>query len=159
MPLSQLVNQLTNTLQDHKMMLVTAESCTGGLIAKIMTDRAGSSVVFERGFVTYSNDAKMELLGVPSQTLDFYGAVSEQTAQEMAKGALKNSKADIAVSVTGIAGPAGGTAEKPLGLVFIGIATKDHLGSFECHFEGSREDIREQSAEKALTLLLSHITR
>lgn len=159
MNLSQLVETLSLELEKQHKMLVAAESCTGGLIAKLMTDRAGSSSVFERGYITYSNDAKMELLDVSSQTLDFYGAVSTQTAEEMAAGALKHSKADIAVSVTGIAGPGGGTEEKPLGLVYIGIASEGHIGSFENHFKGSREDIRAQTAEKALKLLLDHITQ
>ncbi len=158
MNLSLLVEQLSKVLEQKKMMLATAESCTGGLIAKLMTDRAGSSAVFERGFVTYSNDAKTELLGVSSQILKTHGAVSAETAENMARGALKNSKAQLAVSVTGVAGPTGGTSDKPVGLVYIGIADQDYIGSFECHFEGNRESIRTQTAEKALTLLLNHIT-
>ncbi len=139
-------------------MMVTAESCTGGLIAKVMTDRAGSSAVFERGFVTYSNDAKTELLGVKKETLETFGAVSLETAREMAEGALKNSHADIAVSVTGIAGPHGGTKDKPVGLVFIGVSFQGQTDAFECHFKGSREEIREQTATSALHVILSHIT-
>ncbi len=106
-------------------MIATAESCTGGMIAAALTDIAGSSVVFERGFVTYSNQAKIEQLGVSIDTLREHGAVSLQTAAEMAQGAVRHSKADIAVSVTGIAGPGGGTPEKPVGLVYLGFAGKD----------------------------------
>lgn len=103
-------------------MLATAESCTGGLIAGALTDIAGSSDVVDRGFVTYSNDAKMEMLGVREATLAAHGAVSRETALEMATGALAHSKAGIALSVTGVAGPGGGSAEKPVGLVWFGLA-------------------------------------
>ena len=160
MNLSTLVEKVSEELLKQNKMMVAAESCTGGLIAKSMTDRAGSSSVFERGFVTYSNEAKQELLGVNSDTLEAFGAVSLQTALEMAKGALKNSHGQIAVSVTGIAGPGGGTDEKPVGLVYIAIAYKDKSEAFECHFKGpSREEIREQTAKRALEIILDHITR
>ncbi len=108
-------------------MIATAESCTGGMIAAALTDVAGSSAVFERGFVTYSNQAKVEMLGVAIDTLRDNGAVSLQTAAEMAQGAVRHSKADIGVSVTGIAGPGGGTPEKPVGLVYLAFAGKDGL--------------------------------
>lgn len=104
------------------LMLATAESCTGGMIAAALTDIAGSSAVFDRSFVTYSNEAKQEMLGVNAETLAEYGTVSEQTARQMAEGALAHSRADIALSVTGIAGPGGGSAEKPVGLVWFGLA-------------------------------------
>lgn len=159
MTLEDLIETVSETLISKEMMLVTAESCTGGLIAKLITDRPGSSSVLERGFVTYSNEAKIELLGVSPETISTYGAVSNQTALEMAQGALKKSRADISISVTGIAGPGGGTDDKPVGLVFIGIADKDHSGSFEGCFDGSREDIREQTAIEALSIILNHITR
>ena len=103
-------------------MIATAESCTGGMIAEALTDIAGSSAVVDRGFVTYSNQAKVEMLGVSIDTLQKHGAVSMQTAVEMAKGAVRHSAADISVSVTGIAGPAGGTADKPVGLVHMAFA-------------------------------------
>ena len=103
-------------------MLATAESCTGGMIAAALTDIAGSSAVVDRGFVTYSNEAKMDMLGVSAATLDAHGAVSRETALEMAAGALARSRAGIALSVTGIAGPGGGSAEKPVGLVWFGLA-------------------------------------
>lgn len=154
-----LVEELTLLLLDKNMRLVTAESCTGGLIAAAMTDRSGSSAVFERGFVTYANEAKIEELGVKSETIENHGAVSEQTAREMAEGALKYSHADIAVSVTGIAGPGGGTAEKPVGLVYIGIAIQNkdaHV--FKNNFDGDRTSIRQATVEKALELLIEKLT-
>ena len=110
--------------RDSGAMIATAESCTGGLIAGLMTEIPGSSAVLERGFVVYSNAAKVELLGVPAETIAAHGAVSEATARAMAEGALKASRADIAVSVTGIAGPDGGTAEKPVGLVWFACARR-----------------------------------
>ena len=106
----------------RKIMIVTAESCTGGLIAGALTENAGSSRVFERGFVTYSNEAKQEMLGVPAALLETYGAVSAEVAEAMALGALEKSRAQLAVAVTGIAGPDGGTADKPVGLVHFAVA-------------------------------------
>ena len=135
-------------------MLVSAESCTGGMIAAAMTERAGSSSVFERGFVTYSNDSKMELLGVPAATIDKFGAVSAETAEAMALGALKFSRAHIAVSVTGIAGPSGGTDEKPVGLVYIGWGARNNIQVKEHHFKGDRTAVRQQTAEAALKHLV-----
>jgi nicotinamide-nucleotide amidase len=117
--------ELLNACRAQGVLLATAESCTGGLIAAILTDVAGSSDVFERGFVTYSNAAKTEALGVPAELIDRHGAVSEEVARAMALGALRNSKADLAVSVTGVAGPGGGSAAKPVGLVHFGAARRD----------------------------------
>jgi nicotinamide-nucleotide amidase len=111
--------------REKGLMLATAESCTGGLIAAFLTEVPGSSDVFERGFVTYSNAAKSELLGVPANLIDQYGAVSEEVARAMASGALSHSRADLAVAVTGVAGPGGGTAEKPVGLVHLAAARRD----------------------------------
>ncbi len=108
----------------HKILAATAESCTGGMIISLLTDIPGSSSMVDRGFVTYSNDAKREMLGVSAGTLERHGAVSSQTAHEMAAGALKNSSAGIALAVTGIAGPDGGSVEKPVGLVWFGMAIK-----------------------------------
>lgn len=152
-----LVEELTLLLLDENMMLATAESCTGGLIAAAITDRAGSSAVFDRGFITYTNESKSELIGVKKETLDQYGAVSENTAKEMAEGALKNSRAHIAVSVTGIAGPSGGTDKKPVGLVYIGIATKDGVTAHKNNFDGDRTSIRQATVEKALELLIEKL--
>lgn len=120
-----------------------------------MTERAGSSTLYDRGFITYSNQSKIDLLGVSPHTLEKFGAVSEQTAAEMAQGALKNSTATIAVSVTGIAGPSGGSVEKPVGLVYIGIALKDgHTDVVKNLFDGDRASIRQATVEKALELLI-----
>lgn len=136
--------------------LTTAESCTGGLIAACMTELAGSSHVFERGFVTYANEAKTELLDVPPTVLAEHGAVSEQVALRMALGALDHSRSDIAVAVTGIAGPDGGSAEKPVGLVFVAGARRDGQTHVERHvFEGDRPRIREATVLAALSLALS----
>ena len=138
--------------------LVTAESCTGGMVSTVLTDIPGSSAIFERGFVTYSNQSKHDLLRVSLQTLDQHGAVSEQTAGEMATGALDNSAADIAVSITGIAGPDGGTKDKPLGLVYIGFASKTGKNEVrEYTFEGTRDNIRISSTKAALNLILEKI--
>jgi len=136
-------------------MIVTAESCTGGLVAALLTEIAGSSAVVERGFVTYSNEAKNELLGVSSDILNSVGAVSEETAKAMAQGALKNSRASLAVSITGIAGPGGGTDTKPVGLVHFGCARRDGtLVHAECRFgDIGRGQVRRAALDMALTLL------
>ncbi len=154
-----LVEELSLLLAQKNMRLVTAESCTGGMIAAAMTDRSGSSSIFDRGFITYSNQSKSDLLGVNVQTLEIFGAVSESTAKEMAEGALRHSQADIAVSVTGIAGPTGGTDEKPVGLVYIGIAIKDKSAHVTKNlFEGDRTTIRQATVEKALELLIEKLS-
>ncbi len=132
--------------------LATAESCTGGLIAALLTEIPGSSDVFERGFVTYSNEAKMELLGVPREIIDTHGAVSEACARAMAEGALRHSRADIAVSVTGIAGPGGGSVEKPLGLVWMGCATAEKVSAEKHQFAGSRSEVRLKTVVEALKI-------
>ena len=137
-------------------MVATAESCTGGLIAAALTDVSGSSAVVERGFVTYSNAAKAEMLGVPMTLIEKHGAVSGRVAKAMALGAVKNSRADIAVSVTGIAGPTGGTAEKPVGLVWFGLAEKDGGARVERRVfaDGGRDFVRSKATETALHLIL-----
>lgn len=153
-----LVEELSLLLLEKKMMLTTAESCTGGLIAGAITDRAGSSAIFDRGFITYSNEAKIQMLGVQPKTLESYGAVSDQTAADMTAGALRNSNANIAVSVTGIAGPGGGSIEKPVGLVFIGIWAKGHASkTFKHNFDGDRTTIRQQTVEAALEHLIAYV--
>lgn len=138
--------------------IVTAESCTGGLIAANLTSIAGSSSVFERGFVTYTNDSKMDLLGVPEDILARVGAVSEETAKAMAEGALDAASGDVSVAVTGIAGPGGGTAEKPVGLVYIASAKRggETVVSREV-FSGDRTAVRAATVEKALELLLTRL--
>lgn len=141
-------------------MLATAESCTGGMIAAFMTELAGSSSVFERGFVTYSNDSKEELLDVSREILENYGAVSAQTAAAMVDGTLGRSHANIAVSVTGIAGPSGGSPEKPVGLVYIGWGEQGKPAlTAEHHFSGDRAAIRRQSAEAALSHLIEYLEK
>jgi len=136
--------------------ITTAESCTGGLIAASLTEIAGSSDVFERGFVTYSNQSKTELLGVPADLITQSGAVSEPVARAMAEGALAHARADIAVAVTGIAGPGGGTADKPVGLVFIGAAKGSNPTIVERHvLPGDRAEIRRTTVQRALELLLN----
>ena len=136
-------------------IIVTAESCTGGMVAAFLTDVAGSSAVLDRGLVTYSNQAKMDLLGVPPTTLDRFGAVSAETAAAMADGALAATPAaHIAIAITGIAGPGGGSREKPVGLVYFGIAKRGIATKTAQHiFSGSRDDIRQISVETALDLV------
>ncbi|MFN3629684.1 MAG: CinA family protein [Casimicrobiaceae bacterium] len=126
-------------------VLAGAESCTGGLIAATLTAVSGSSAWFDRAFVTYSNAAKVELLGVAPATLDAFGAVSEETAREMALGALRHSGANLAYAVTGIAGPTGGTPDKPVGLVCFGFATAGGVYSVSRRFDGDRDTVRAQS--------------
>ncbi len=138
--------------------VVTAESCTGGWLAKCLTDIPGSSQWFERGYVTYSNAAKQQCLGVASEVIDTFGAVSRPTAEQMASGALHASNADLAAAVTGIAGPAGGTPAKPVGLVWIAVALRTPSGGIESRaeehrFAGDREAIRRASVGAALQLL------
>lgn len=136
--------------------LATAESCTGGAIAAALTDIAGSSDVFERGFVVYSNEAKSELLGVPAALIARHGAVSAEVAAAMAEGALARSRADGAVSVTGIAGPGGGSATKPVGLVYIGSARRGAPPAVERHvFTGDRAAVRAATVRRALEVLLA----
>jgi nicotinamide-nucleotide amidase len=135
-------------------MLATAESCTGGLIAAALTAIAGSSDVVDRGFVTYSNEAKNQMLGVPSETIAAFGAVSEPVAGLMAAGALAHSRAGIAVAVTGVAGPGGGSAEKPVGLVWFGLATRDGETRTEhVIFPGDRTAIRAATVAHAFAMI------
>lgn len=135
--------------------VATAESCTGGLVAGALTDIAGSSDVVDRGFVTYSNEAKEAMLGVPAATLERHGAVSAETAAAMADGALKNSLADITVAITGIAGPGGGSEQKPVGLVHFAAASRDgrRLARERRYGDIGRQSVRERSVAEALALL------
>jgi nicotinamide-nucleotide amidase len=136
--------------------LATAESCTGGMIAAALTDIAGSSDVFERGFVVYSNEAKAELLGVPAALLARHGAVSAEVAAAMAAGALARSRADVALSVTGVAGPGGGSAAKPVGLVYLATARRGGTPQVEQHvFDGDRAAVRAASTRRGLEMLLA----
>jgi nicotinamide-nucleotide amidase len=150
-----LADRLIALYRDRNLRLVTAESCTGGMIAAALTDVPGASAVFERGFVTYSNDSKIDLLGVLPDVLASFGAVSAEVAEAMADGAVTYSLADIGLAVTGIAGPDGGTESKPVGLVYIGIARKNGARfHYQNHFEGDRDDIRRQTVAEALRLAM-----
>ncbi len=144
---------LTKLLMKKKYTMTTAESCTGGMIAARMVNAPGVSAVLKSGFITYANEAKEELLGVSHDTLEKYGAVSRETAEEMAEGAVKAAHTDAAVAVTGIAGPDGGTKEKPVGLVYIGVNVRGNVEVREYHFSGSRQKIRESVTAAALTFL------
>lgn len=144
---------LTKLLIKKKYTLTTAESCTGGMIAARMVNAPGVSAVLKSGFITYANEAKEELLGVSHDTLEKFGAVSRETAEEMAEGAVKAAHTDAAIAVTGIAGPDGGTKEKPVGLVYIGVNVRGNVEVREYHFSGSRQKIRESVTAAALTFL------
>lgn len=146
---------LLKAYEAKRLKIATAESCTGGLVAALLTEIAGSSAVVERGFVTYSNEAKTELIGVPSDLIQAHGAVSEPVARAMAEGALAHSRADVAVAITGIAGPTGATATKPVGMVHFGLARK---GTPTIHLERrygdvGRENVRRRAVEDAVGLL------
>jgi nicotinamide-nucleotide amidase len=145
---------VADLLLKKQLHLVTAESCTGGLIAAACTDLAGSSAWFERGFVTYSNAAKTELLGVPERVLRRAGAVCGPVAQAMAEGALVHSHAQVAVAVTGVAGPSGGSPAKPVGTVWFGFALPGQVLTEKCHFDGDRAAVRQATVRHALTRLV-----
>ena len=152
----ELCQALAHHLRERGLMLSTAESCTGGLIAAACTDLAGSSDWFERGFVTYSNHAKTEQLSVPAELIRAQGAVSEPVVRAMAQGALTHSRAQMSIAVTGIAGPAGGSAEKPVGTVWLGWALLEGQVVSECqHFEGDRAEVRAATVRYALQRLLT----
>ncbi|MGZ8240302.1 MAG: CinA family protein [Methylobacter sp.] len=147
----ELAEKLGQLLKANGKKIATAESCTGGGIAQIITEVPGSSAWFDRGFVTYTNSAKVQMLGVSQETLEKYGAVSAETAKEMVTGALAHSEADIAIAVTGIAGPEGGTPDKPVGTVFIAWAWKNANHKVEkMQFSGNRHRIREQIVKMAI---------
>ena len=149
---------LLDLYRTRRLRIATAESCTGGMIAAALTDIAGSSDVFERGFVTYSNEAKTQQVGVPADLIAHHGAVSVHVAREMAAGALKHSGADVAVAVTGIAGPGGGSEVKPVGLVYIAVARRDGDPAIERHqFRGDRAEVRKATVERALEMLAEAI--
>ncbi len=153
--LATLAAELGALLKARGLVLALAESCTGGMAAQAVTSISGSSGWFDRGFVTYSNAAKIQMLGVSAETLKKFGAVSEQTACEMAEGALRHSQAHIACSITGIAGPDGGTADKPVGTVcFAWVSSDTPPVSATYHFDGSRQRVRIQSAATALEGLI-----
>lgn len=151
-----LAQQIVDKAGAEGLMLATAESCTGGMIAAAITDVPGSSAVFDRGFVTYSNEAKAEMLGVSPEKIGRHGAVSQQVALEMARGAILNSRADIAVATTGIAGPTGGSDTKPVGLVWFALVTRGGIVRAERRVfaSGDRSFVRMRATETALMLAL-----
>ena len=162
--LNELAQQLARALLQQHQTVAVAESCTGGWVAKVLTDLPGSSQWFERGFVSYSNAAKQELLGVSAATLDAAGAVSEATVREMASGVLAHSPADLALAISGIAGPSGGSEEKPIGTVFFAWCIADRVAgvmrnskTMSCRelFSGDREAVRRQAVERALQGVLN----
>ncbi len=154
--LAGLAKEVGQAIRSRQIMLATAESCTGGWVAKLITDIPGSSHWFDRGFVTYTNQSKQEMLGVPAELLATHGAVSEQTVQAMALGALRNSAARLTLSISGIAGPGGGSAEKPVGLVWFGWAMRrdgaEEPRSWTAHhiFDGDRDAVRRQAVATSL---------
>ena len=156
--MTAIVQALATLAINKKCVIATAESCTGGLIAAACTEISGSSAWFDRGFVTYSNNAKQQMLGVTDAVLQLHGAVSEATVIEMAEGAVARSDANVAVSVSGVAGPAGGSAEKPVGTVWIACAG-DYFTSVSNHyvFAGGRQSVRQQTVDCAVQLLISCI--
>ncbi len=151
----QQLQNLASNLATQNLKVTCAESCTGGLLAANLTRLPGSSAWFDMGFVTYSNEAKQQMLNVNPSTLAHYGAVSEEVVREMALGALISSKADYALSISGIAGPTGGSEEKPVGLVWFGLASKKRIWAESKIFNGDRDQIRAQAVQHAVQLLLS----
>lgn len=152
-----LVSDLSQTLLQKGWRLCSAESCTGGLIAAACTAVSGSSDWFERGFVTYSNEAKCEQLGVPADLIAAHGAVSEPVAQAMARGAVRHARAQVSLAVTGVAGPTGGSPDKPVGTVWFGWTVEDRLWSERRVFDGDRAAVRAATVEHSLKRLLQHL--
>ncbi|MEX0569021.1 MAG: CinA family protein [Candidatus Njordarchaeota archaeon] len=153
----ELLNKISSILKEKKLKIATAESCTGGLIAHTLTNISGSSDYFDRGIVSYSNRAKKELIDVPEKILEKYGAVSKQVAEAMALGVRKKSKVDIGLSSTGIAGPTGGTKDKPVGLVHIAISTENKTYSKKFLFSGDRLQNKISTCNAALQMLYDYL--
>ncbi len=157
--MDDLAKKLNDLLLEKDLRLATAESCTGGMVSSNIISCAGASKIFDRGFITYTNSSKQEILNVSENIINYYGAVSEQCANAMAIGALDNSQANIAVAITGIAGPEGGSEEKPVGLVYIAVEFKwDKSEIKKFNFTGSRNEIREQACKAALSMLINVIS-
>jgi nicotinamide-nucleotide amidase len=152
---SDLTKTLAQILLSRNWTVSLAESCTGGLVCATLTELAGSSGWFERGYITYSNEAKTECLDVPVDLIESHGAVSEEVAKAMAEGARVNSGCNVAISITGIAGPSGGSAEKPVGTVCFGWATENQTLTKTMHFKGDRQTIRQNASEFALAELVA----
>ena len=157
----KLEEEVVQRLLEKNLTLTTAESCTGGLIGAAIVNISGASGCFNKGYITYANEAKVRLLGVKEEDISKYGVVSDIVVKEMAKGALKSASADIAVAVSGIAGPLGGSPSKPVGTVFIGLCIKDKntkalsCRAYEFHFQGDRTEIRHKTVQEALKIILS----
>ena len=152
------IGQLADLMLKNGLFLATAESCTGGMIAAACTDLAGSSAWFERGFVTYSNTAKTELLGVDAALIAQFGAVSEPVARAMAFGAIRHSQAQVSVAVTGVAGPSGGSADKPVGMVWFGFSVAGMLTSEVMRFDGDRAAVRAATVRHAVQRLVGRLS-
>lgn len=157
--LAPTLEQLSKALMQRGWMMATAESCTGGMIAAACTDIAGSSAWFDRGFVTYSNASKTDMLGVPTSLIEQHGAVSKAVVCAMAAGALARSQASISVAVSGVAGPGGGTPEKPVGTVWVASALRTHTQAQHLHLEGDRQAVRQQAMYYALCQLVAALNR
>jgi len=155
----ELLNKISILLKKQSLTVATAESCTGGLIAHVLTNVSGSSEYFDRGIISYGNRAKMELLGVSENVLKEYGAVSKEVAKAMAEGIRIKSNVDVGIATTGIAGPTGGTKEKPVGLVYIAISTFKNTEVKKFLFSGNRLQNKESTCNAALTMLLDYLTR
>ena len=153
----EVYHQLIEYLKENNITISTAESCTGGLIAKLITDVPGSSQIFLGGMVPYSNELKMKWLGVTPDTMEKFGAVSENTVQEMLTGILQETDSDLAVAVSGVAGPTGGTKDKPVGTVYIGVAFHKQRLLRKFLFQGSRDDVRKKSSKKVVEMIRSLI--
>ena len=156
--LFELSGRIGKILSQKGLTVSTAESCSGGLLGHVLTGVSGSSTYYVGGVIAYSNPVKESQLGVSHDTLMQFGAVSHQTAREMAAGVRERLGAAIGLSTTGIAGPTGGTPEKPVGLVYIGISTQERTESYECHFSGGREDVKESTVNQVLNKLLGALT-
>lgn len=154
-----LVNKVSDELKKHQVTIATAESCTGGLLAHILTNISGSSAYFDRGVISYSNKSKQEVLGVPEELLKKHGAVSREIAEAMAQGIRQRASVNYGLATTGIAGPTGGTKDKPVGLVYIAIATKDYVTVKRFLFSGDRLTNKESTCTSALELLLDVLSR
>jgi nicotinamide-nucleotide amidase len=152
------VQTLSQLLTDQSLTLSVAESCTGGGLSALLTSISGSSTYFDRGYITYSNQAKMDMLDVDAEILEQFGAVSEQSALEMVNGVIQNSHSDVAVSITGIAGPTGGTVEKPVGMVCFGFCVKDKHFVKTQHFSGDRETVVANSVDFAIQTLVDELS-
>ncbi len=151
--MSKLLNEIAGSLIKKKLSLSVCESCTGGMLGTLMTSEPGSSKYFCGGVIAYSDEVKQRVVGVRQATLRKYGAVSAEVAREMAQGVLKRFKADISISITGIAGPTGGTKKKPVGLIYLCVATRQHLSVENRVFKGSRNQIRREACTEVLRLL------